>query len=207
MESSALSSKIEDLVDHLRKDQPQPMSVVDMASVTEVLVSTMTAYLGSVDKQIYDEFRSLSSYIARAKAEIQALEPQQLSDHHIPQAGEELSAIVTQTETATHSIMSAAEALLAVNLDEAEPARAALVKHTTEIFEACSFQDITGQRISKVIETLNHIDRRLADLTSFVDGNETAASILDGKSRDKLLNGPSLNGAGVDQSQVDALLA
>ena len=30
------------------------------------------------------------------------------------------------------------------------------------IFEACSFQDITGQRIAKVVETLQHIEQRVA---------------------------------------------
>ncbi len=69
-------------------------------------------------------------------------------------------------------------------------------------------QDIIGQRIAKVIETLNHIDRRLSDLTSFADaGLGSAGAVSAGHAENDLVSGPSLEGAGVDQDQVDALLA
>ena len=75
------------------------------------------------------------------------------------------------------------------------------------IFEACSFQDITGQRIAKVVETLQHIEQRVArfadvmkakDIEGFLSENERARN----ERKEKyLLNGPQLAGEGVDQSR------
>ena len=81
------------------------------------------------------------------------------------------------------------------------------------VFEACSFQDITGQRIAKVIETLEHIEARVfrftealrtRDTGQFVSANERAAA--ERKER-LLLHGPQFDGGGIGQSEVDRLLA
>src|SRR5262249_13112287 len=81
------------------------------------------------------------------------------------------------------------------------------------IFEACSFQDITGQRVSKVVETLQHIESRVArfadvmkakDIEGFFTEHEKARN----ERKEKfLLNGPQLAGEGVDQSDVDKMFA
>ena len=48
--------------------------------------------------------------------------------------------------------------------DASDPAayKALVDEKMMVIFEACSFQDITGQRIAKVVETLEHIEQRVA---------------------------------------------
>jgi len=78
-----------------------------------------------------------------------------------------------------------------------------------EIFEACSFQDITGQRISKVVKTLNLIDEQIKCIVDRMDNElkakddggsrPTGESLLSG-----LLNGPALGGTGIDQDEVDS---
>jgi chemotaxis protein CheZ len=80
------------------------------------------------------------------------------------------------------------------------------------IFEACSFQDITGQRVAKVIETLEHIEARVSrfaaaihakDLDTYVNEKERERA----ERRERLmLNGPASNGQGMAQSDVDRLL-
>jgi chemotaxis protein CheZ len=79
------------------------------------------------------------------------------------------------------------------------------------IFEACSFQDITGQRIAKVVETLQHIEQRVArfaevmkasDFTGFITDEERARAERKEKN---LLNGPQLAGEGIDQAFVDEM--
>jgi chemotaxis protein CheZ len=79
------------------------------------------------------------------------------------------------------------------------------------IFEACAFQDITGQRIAKVVNTLTFIEERLSSLQKVwgdtigdvpadapVEAAKTGEAIL--------LNGPALAGEGINQSDVDALM-
>ena len=80
------------------------------------------------------------------------------------------------------------------------------------IFEACSFQDITGQRIAKVVETLQHIEDRVArfaeatrtrDAGGFATADEAAKAA---RAEKLLLHGPQLAGQGVSQADVDSML-
>ena len=86
----------------------------------------------------------------------------------------------------------------------------------TRIYEACSFQDITGQRIGKVVTALKAIEARVSAVVSAASGmpGPEAPPVVAAKPLDegrtegqKLANGPQLPGAGVSQSEIDRLLA
>lgn len=211
----ALPGRIEELVDHLRVNKDPDLSLSDIASVTEVLIATMQAFFKSIDTSIYRECRSLSEYIGNARLEIAALTPHDLEKSRLPRAGLELDAIVEQTEEATNTIMTSAEEIMAaLGADNFEEHRDKVQDAIMNIFEACSFQDITGQRISKVVHTLDHIEKRvkdLRDLMGVTDEHLEAArksEELESEAKsDPLAQGPSLKGEGIDQSEVDALMS
>ena len=82
------------------------------------------------------------------------------------------------------------------------------------IIEACSFQDLTGQRITQVIKTLRFIEQRILvdrylgteafqDLPVPGDDGESEEDMP--PSEEDLLNGPALGGAGLSQADIDAL--
>ena len=206
MLSRALPKKIEQLVDHLRSRDTDPevgadLSLVDVASVTEVLIATMQAYFRSLDTTIYTEFRSLSEYITKARSEISHIMPSDAVDDKIPRAGKELEAIVRSTEEATNTIMEAAETLMSLEMEDPNEYHAQVMDEVMKIFEACSFQDITGQRISKVVETLTYIETRLNSLaeTMGLDGDPvndedlTEDELLERRRREEnILHGPQL---------------
>ena len=108
--------------------------------------------------------------------------------------------------------MECAEALMAADASDPAAYKALVDEKMMVIFEACSFQDITGQRIAKVVETLQHIEARVArfadvmqakDLSGFLDERERARN----ERKEKLLlNGPQLAGEGIEQAEVDSLL-
>ena len=132
-----------------------------------------------------------------------------MHDEHIPQAGLELDAVVEATESATDKIMEAAENIMAGDPGDPEAYSEMVNNKVIEIFEACSFQDITGQRISKVVKTLNLIDKQIKCIVDRMDKERTNKD--DGGSRPsgeslltELLNGPALEGAGIDQDEVDS---
>jgi len=209
MQREELSNKISELVDCLRDSGATKFGLTDIASVTEVLIGTMESYFRSIDTEIYKEFKSLSDYLANARKEIAQLTPDDIKATRIPRAGQELDAIVQATEKATDTIMGSAEKIMAEAAGN-ETVEAACM----QIFEACSFQDITGQRISKVVDTLQHIETRIDDLKE-VWGLEHESSLLDGEDSDGpigrqdgdvLLEGPALGGEGIDQDEVDALM-
>ena len=205
-----LPKQIEALVDRLRAEPDATRSLSDVASVTEVLIGTMQAFFRSIDTSIYRECRALSEYITNARSEIAALQPGNLETDRIPRAGMELDAIVQQTEEATNTIMAAAEEIMGADTDDAEAYQALVQDAIMRIFEACSFQDITGQRISKVVQTLSHIETRvgeLRDLMGVTEDDIAAARGDEPADPDKeLLRGPALQGEGIDQSEVDALM-
>jgi chemotaxis protein CheZ len=203
-----LGDRISDLVDHLRNDDSDAVSLSVVASVSEVLITTMRRYFDSLDTSLYNEFRSLADYIDNAKDEIGKLRPQELKSERLPHAGRQLDAVVKATEEATQTIMDSAEEIMGG--DKSDDDYGATVDDACmRIIQACSFQDITGQRITKVVETLTYIEERLAVI------ERTWASVANDSEPDEdekpkgdaaLLNGPQLEGEGIDQTAVDALL-
>ncbi len=209
MVNDALGGQIEALVDSLRQRQDATLSLSEVSGVTEILIKTMQLYFRSLNVRIYEECQSLSDYIFNARREIAALQPENVDGARIPRAGKELDAIVRQTEEATNTIMDASEKIMAADSDDADAFRGQVNEQVMRIFEACSFQDITGQRISKVVETLSYIEARANQLKSIL-GVAEQSDIPDESApkseEEALLSGPALEGEGIDQDEVDALM-
>lgn len=90
-------------------------------------------------------------------------------------SGSELAGVVQATEDAANRIMTAAEKITAA-LDGAEP-KLAILEQVNAIFEACGFQDLTGQRIRRVLDQLTALDHMLAQLAEHnLHREETGAS-------------------------------
>ncbi len=214
LNTAELPRRIDELVHLLRSRDERTISLVDVASVTGILISTMQAYFSSIDTSIYTEFAELSKYIDQARKDIAALQPADLSGEHIPRAGQELEAIVESTEAATNTIMEAAEEIMAADTGDVSAYQELVADAVMRIFEACSFQDITGQRISKVVETFTYIESRLNKVAKLIEGVEGLAPELseeetdaNRRKRELMLNGPQLKGNGKDQNEVDVLMA
>jgi len=84
--------------------------------------------------------------------------------------------------------------------------------HGTQIMLACGFQDLTGQRINKVVSTLAFVEERVHNMISI--WGEDAFSDLPVSDKDdteekpedsELLNGPQLQGEGISQDDIDKL--
>jgi len=176
-----------------------------VAEIVRAMLSSMRGDLGAQEASLLTEVEELGHTIARARAEIAALRVDDITASHIPSATDELGAIVHHTAAATHAILEACETL--DNVGDAlagDPARA-MQEATTRIYEACSFQDITGQRIAKVVATLTAIEHKVAQIVAAFSpesGREAAVVAEAG-----LLNGPQLPANAMDQSDIDRLLA
>jgi len=208
MVREALSEKVEALAEHLREREGDKIGLPDLAAASDVLIKTMEAFFGSIDTTIYNEFQALSKYIVTARKEIADLRPEGIKNTKIPRAGQELDAIVQSTEKATNTIMEAAEEMMSSDAEDLDAHKAVVDAACMRIFEACSFQDITGQRISKVVETLKFIENHIGAMTDVLGvSDEDATSEEEEAQGDRaLLNGPALEGEGIDQDKVDALI-
>jgi len=81
-------------------------------------------------------------------------------------SGLELEAVVQATEAAANRIMEAAEAIgdwLREGRRDPDSIEAAAEK-VNAIFEACTFQDVTGQRIRRAIQHLQQVETMLTDM-------------------------------------------
>src|SRR5512138_3334655 len=133
----------------------------DIVEVVGEMLQSLTGDLSEVNLKLYAELEGLAKYILTAKREIAALRPDDITSQHLPTATDELDAIVGSTEEATNGILQAMEVL--ESLTEQMPAEVAeqVTNAVTQVYESCNFQDITGQRITKVVKTLKHIEDRV----------------------------------------------
>lgn len=185
-------------------------SFTDVVALAEISAQSMQALFASIDAKIYAELREISEYVTTVRAEIAALRVGELNSARLPEAGAHLGAIKVATEDATNAIMEAAEAMLAAEGQDEAAYKALVTEKVMAIFEACSFQDITGQRVSRVVQTLEQIEKRMARFADAMKAIDACAEPEDAsarRARELLLHGPSLKGTAIGQSDVDALMA
>jgi chemotaxis protein CheZ len=164
---------------------------------------------------LWSGIEAIQQAINKTRLEIGALHANGLRDRQINRASDELDTVVSDTEQATQSILSSAEAidrasgLLMSRLDGADRERAAEVRdHVIHIFEACNFQDIAGQRLSKVVSLLHFIESSVANMADiWVDSSRPEGGEAEAGEHEGLLNGPALAGdqGVVSQDDIDSL--
>lgn len=200
--------RIRDALSALNRADLKDPRLVEVLDLSQQLVDAMQAFFTTMDSSVYGEFRYIATYIARTRQEISALRPNDIRDERIPSAGAELDAIVRHTESATHTIMEAAEAIMAADPSDPKAYQDAVNTHVLDIFQACSFQDITGQRVQKVVDTLRHIEGRIARFAQVMgaeDAPTEEASAAEQRRKALLLNGPAIGGPEVSQDSIDAM--
>jgi len=188
----------------------------------KVVGKVMTSVNGSEHNEadIFSELGKLAAYIQDARKEIAALRPQEVKEDFLPRASDELDAIVGATADATNAIMDATEIIEDVMAGLKGESADQLMTATTAIYEACTFQDITGQRITRVVQTLQEIESKVDGLLSAFGSEDGkvkksgAKSKASKKKTDKkeipdadLLNGPQDADKATSQAEIDALLA
>lgn len=158
--------------------------------------------------------------ITRTKQEIAVLHGKSFEGDEMAKVNGELGAVVGGTEEATQQILTAAEAIdnastalgKVSSVDQQKQLLDEIGDSVVAIFEACNFQDLTGQRISKVMTTMKFIENHIMEMMEIWGGVDAikahAPPIIDTREGDdKLLNGPKLNGdiGHASQDDIDAL--
>ena len=206
-------------MDEARCEAQQPLSREEVGEIVREMLTTLEGDLSAGDLRLYSELESLARYIQHVKGEIAAVRPDDIRSSHIPTATDELDAVVGATESATNTIMDACDHITTVAGNLEPQIQADLIETVTRVFEACNFQDITGQRITKVVHALKHIETKIdALMIAFgeqgfhvpTSGGAMSATAHGGPAEDPdaaLMHGPSLPGDAIDQDEIDRLLA
>jgi chemotaxis protein CheZ len=186
---------------------------------TQALLDTYRAQIEQCEK-LKIELDLIHDAINRTKREIAVLHGKSFNGDEMAKVNGELGAVVGGTEQATQQILEAAESIdnaasaLSKNtsLDQQKILSEEISERVVSIFEACNFQDLTGQRISKVMTTMKFIEQHINEMMNIWGGVDAikahAPPIVDTREGDaKLLNGPKLDGdAGhASQDDIDAM--
>lgn len=200
-------------IDELQVKFGDSVNVHVVAAIVHRVVSSQKVDIEQLSAKIMAELDALSQFIHNARQEIAALRPDQVTQEYLPAAANELDAVVEATAEATHAIMDATEQIESV-VDKVDPeVRQILEDATMKVYEACGFQDLTGQRINKVVKTLREIEMKVDALVAVfgreVEGGLAAMAAATPKpvTDADLLSGPQLDGQGISQDDIDRLLA
>lgn len=169
--------------------------------------------------QLKQELGALFRYMQRVRQEIAAIDRPADQDHGFESMGDQIDAIVEATEAATNTIMEAMESTEETNkrLREriTDPAQLMLLDQITananKVFEACAFQDITGQRVNKVARSITYVEQRVNALIALFGAEQMAEVEVvvppgEEKSADEaLVSGPQVDGTGLSQDDIDKL--
>ncbi len=175
----------------------------------------------AVPSNVFAELVEMSEAIARTRREIAQIKPSHKFDQQLVGASAELEHIVEATEKATSDILEGAEVIQEVAWILRERGIEVelcdkLDQRATDIYTACSFQDITGQRTEKVVKALRFIEQRINAMIEIWGVDDIAFKVDDIAAKmkafadvtvrgdDRLLHGPQRQG--LRQDDVDRML-
>ena len=191
--------------------QTRDDSLVEADDIVDMVENVLASFAGdgaAVSARLHGDVAALARYIRTAKAEIVAIRADEIDTGQLPAAAGELGAVVAATEEATNAIIGAAETI--EEQSGAMPPEVAGVVTTavTRVYEACGFQDVTGQRIAKVVDVLEEVETRVEALLDVLDedgvasGRETTATTDQGRTGDSRSSETAAS-----QDDIDAILA
>ncbi len=218
MAVAAVKEKIASQLQDLQKADGS-IDPEEIVAIVESIVDSIQGDMSADGLKVYADIEALALYINTARAEIADLRPDDINDEHIPAATDELTAIVGSTEQATNTIFEAVETIEALTEKMPEDVAEQISLAVTSIYEACGFQDITGQRITKVVTALQKVEEKVeALLNAFGDDikrddrpkkepekRTTTPSGAPARPDEDLLNGPQMPDEAISQDDIDAL--
>lgn len=178
----------------------------------------MNAPIHDVDSNVLrSELHGLLKYINRVREEIASISRPTDDSHEFSSMSDQLDAVIKATDEASNTIMGCAEgnedAVAKLRALLKDPAQLALLDQISEndmnVIQACSFQDITGQRVTKVARSLTYVEARVGALTELWGKEEiekVELKAVEKSADEKLLNGPALDPSrSINQAEIDAL--
>jgi chemotaxis protein CheZ len=201
----------------------------DLRPSQSVTLDLVTAYRREIAEvmQLKIELESVQEAITQTKREIASLRVGRPAQVSINQLSGELDAVVHTTEEAANTILAAAErietevsalTMAATVPADIEPHAAAIMDEVGQLYSACHFQDLTGQRLSRVMDTFGFVERQVDRMLQIWGGLSAIDHILANEQEHKreaemaigdqaLANGPAVLGddGHVNQFEIDAL--
>lgn len=175
------------------------------------------------EERLKKELVGLFGHINKMRRELAALRTPTTSGEVFASVADTLDDIVENTESASNAILESMEQIeesLGDLRTKGDPGidavcdRIALRVNT--VFEACSFQDLTGQRITRVVHSLKFIEERINAMVHMW-GREELAKVVDEITRESqaqpvdedtaLIHGPQSSRNAIKQAEIDKMFS
>ena len=203
---------------------------------------TLVRPAGKVTIDIVDAYRREISEVLKLRTDLQDIERaindtrKEMASLHVgapstvgmDQLSGELGAVVSQTEAAANNILGSAETIdfeigmmkeAIAKGEDFNPNVIMIEAEISKLYEACHFQDLTGQRVARISDTLSFIEKQISRLTDIWGGLQAIDHLLAAEAAAKseeeetvgdhaLANGPQLVAEDighVNQLEIDAL--
>jgi len=170
------------------------------------------------DDILKKELVGLFAHLSRMREELASL-------HHDDSASfdsmaDTLDAIVENTEVASNTILENVETIAGLadrlhgaDLETKDAIGEQIATCVNQVFEACSFQDLTGQRITRVVKSLKFVEERINAMVRMWGKDElervieemTGGEPAEIDPDEALLHGPQRASVAISQDEIDKL--
>jgi chemotaxis protein CheZ len=181
-------------------------------------LSKLSAKKENIDPAFLGEnLDKLFAYIDKVRMEVAALNHAEDDADRFQAMSKQLDGILEATTDASDKIMGAVEKnnlaieklQALVSDDEQSAVIEEIIEGHNEIFEACAFQDLTGQRVTQLSKSVEYVEERVASLHELWGKEELEKIELEPEKEltedEKLLNGPQAKAEALNQADIDAM--
>lgn len=193
-----------DKFEHLRNVKGEELTIGDIDGLLKHLRD-------GNQEDLYEGIADIAKTISKIKVEMGSVHPGEIGQDIIPGANHELDAVVKAAEDATNQILDSVEVIQEAASGASDEIQQKIMDEVTKIFEACNFQDITGQRVGKVLTLLLEVEASVDVLMNAIADHVTIEVTSEAKDEDApptdedLMNGPQLKAP--SQEDIDRLFA
>ncbi len=152
-----------------------------------------------------------AAYIAELRAAINGLGLLDLAERNLGAAHLDIDDVLGQTRKVADVMLETAECLLG-STATGQAYKALVEDRMIGLMEASGFQDLTGQRLNRIVHSLHAIEERLRLFAAHVEAQDgeirlgTHELLRKSREMDQLLAGPGAPGA-MTQDGIDALMS
>jgi chemotaxis protein CheZ len=199
------AERIDEIVDSIAGKRQGDISLIELLGLSKLMIESLQSLIEAEDDELGGEVRSIARHIQRTQSELSRIPPRELTESVLPEADGDLHEVVRSTENATQTILDSAERIMSASAADVDAYRQVVDEAVVSIFEACCFQDLTGQRIRRVVETLDYVNRHVAYVTDVINGADRKGMTMPTRDGDDLLSGPQTGGDAISQIDADSL--
>jgi chemotaxis protein CheZ len=199
------AERVDEIVDSIAGKRQGDISLIELLGLSKLMIESLQSLIEAEDDELGGEVRSIARHIQRTQSELSRIPPREITESVLPEADGDLNEVVRSTESATQTILDSAERIMSASAADVDAYRQVVDEAVVSIFEACCFQDLTGQRIRRVVDTLNYVNRHVAYVTDVINGADRTGMTMPTRNGDGLLSGPQTGGDALTQTDADSL--